>query len=79
MYGFTRPTLYALVFIPLGMFCALTALDRMVPGLSLLAWVALCAVAGVAIFALIFLVLFRSGLPPKALLSATHAVPKKDG
>ena len=73
MYGFTRTTLYALVLIPLVTFCALAAFNHLVPTLSLLAWVALCCVAGLTILGLILLILARSGLPPRELIHPTQA------
>jgi hypothetical protein len=68
MYGFTRATLYAIVLIPLVTFCTLAALNHLVPTLSLVAWVALCCVAGLAILGSILAILARSGLPPRKLI-----------
>jgi O-antigen/teichoic acid export membrane protein len=70
MYGFTRPLLCALVMIPFAALGALALLHQNVPTLGLLAWIALCCVAGLVALGLIFIALFRSGLPPSKLLVA---------
>lgn len=68
IYGFSRPLLYALVMIPLVVLCALALLHHIVPAVGLLAWIALCGVAGLLGLGLILFVLRRSGLPPGRLL-----------
>jgi O-antigen/teichoic acid export membrane protein len=68
MYGFTRSLLCALVMVPLVTLGALTLLGQAVPALSLPAWIALCGAAGLVALGVIFLVLARSGLPPRRLL-----------